>query len=541
MATIQTAERVSREASDNFVFQRSLLAYHAAADRIAGDVLEIGTGAGYGIEVVAPRARRFVTLDKFAAGAAALPNVEFRQATVPPLPFPDGCFDCVISFQVIEHIERDRELVAEVRRVLRPGGRFILTTPNAPMSLTRNPWHVREYTAEELRGLLAEAFPAVEALGVFGNERVMAYYEQNRRSVRRITRFDLFDLQHRLPRRLLQLPYDLLNRLNRRRLLARNTDLTTSIRMEDYRLAPVADDCFDLFYIATRYPNPHPQKNASMNQTKPITIGGRFTVGGDSPLTLLGGTCVIEDEATTMRTAEAVQAIAARLGINYVYKSSFDKANRSSIASYRGPGLEKGLKILRKVKETFGLPIVTDVHEAWQCEPVAEVADILQIPAFLCRQTDLLLAAGKTGRAVNVKKAQFLAARDMGNAVRKIEEGTGNRNILLTERGTSFGYNNLVVDFTGLADLRKFGYPVVFDATHSVQKPGGLGETTGGAPEYIPTLLYAAAAVGIDAIFAEVHPDPARGLSDSTSMLPVDRLEAILAHTLEIDRITRGK
>lgn len=249
---ITTAERVSTEASDNFVFQRSLLAYHAAAERISGDVLEIGTGTGYGIEVIAPHAARFVTLDKHAPALPARPGVEFRQATVPPLPFGDGSFDCVISFQVIEHIERDAEFVHEIHRVLRPGGRFVVTTPNAPMSLTRNPWHVREYRAEELRQLLAGPFRTVEALGVFGNEQVMAYYEQNRRGVERITRFDLFDLQHRLPRRLLQLPYDLLNRLNRRRLLRENTDLTTSIRMEDYRLGPVGDDCFDLFFIAEK-------------------------------------------------------------------------------------------------------------------------------------------------------------------------------------------------------------------------------------------------------------------------------------------------
>ena len=221
MTKINTAERVSAEASDNFVFQRSLLAYHAAAERIAGDVLEIGTGSGYGIEVVAPRARRFVTVDKHvpAPKLLQLPNVEFRQAEVPPLDFPDGSFDCVISFQVIEHIRRDGDFVREIARVLRPGGRFIVTTPNAPMSLTRNPWHVREYTAEELRRLLAGSFSTVETLGVFGDEKVMDYYEENRRSIRRITRFDVLDLQHRLPRRLLQLPYDLLNRLNRRKLL----------------------------------------------------------------------------------------------------------------------------------------------------------------------------------------------------------------------------------------------------------------------------------------------------------------------------------
>ena len=254
MAAVNTAERVSRDASDNFVFQRSLLAYHAAAECIAGDVLEIGTGSGYGIEVVAPRAARFVTLDKHAPASELTqrPGVEFRQAVVPPLPFGDATFDCVISFQVIEHIEKDREFVREIHRVLRPGGRFIVTTPNAPMSLTRNPWHVREYTAAELRTLLGETFAEVEMSGVFGNEKAMAYYEQNRRSVERIARIDILDLQHRLPRRLLQHPYDLLNRLNRRRLLKANNELTTSIGMDDYRLEPVGEDCFDLFCVARK-------------------------------------------------------------------------------------------------------------------------------------------------------------------------------------------------------------------------------------------------------------------------------------------------
>lgn len=255
MGRIATAERVCAEASDNFVFQRSLLAYHAAAERIDGDVLEIGTGSGYGVEVIAPHARSFVTLDKHVPGEGSLPSlphVRYMQATVPPLPFADGSFDFVISFQVIEHIRRDGDFVREVHRVLRPGGQFIVTTPNAPMSLTRNPWHVREYTADELRDLLARSFSAVEMLGVAGNDRVMAYYEQNRRSVARITRFDVLDLQHRLPRCLLQLPYDLLNRINRRRLLRDNTDLTTSIRMDDYRVGPVTADCFDLFAVARK-------------------------------------------------------------------------------------------------------------------------------------------------------------------------------------------------------------------------------------------------------------------------------------------------
>ncbi|HIW64697.1 MAG TPA: class I SAM-dependent methyltransferase [Candidatus Alistipes intestinipullorum] len=254
MATINTAERVSAELSDNFVFQRSRLAYHAAAERIAGEVLEIGTGSGYGIEIVAPRASRFVTVDKHIpdAGLLRLSNVTFRQCTVPPLDFPDGSFDCVISFQVIEHIRRDADFVQEIHRVLRPGGLAILTTPNAPMSLTRNPWHVREYTAPELKRLLENRFREVEILGVSGNDRVMDYYEKNRRGVERITRFDPLDLQHRLPAWMLRLPYDLLNRINRRRLLKENTELTSSIRMEDYRIGPFEEQSFDLFCVATK-------------------------------------------------------------------------------------------------------------------------------------------------------------------------------------------------------------------------------------------------------------------------------------------------
>ncbi len=249
-----TAERVSRDPSDNFVFQRSLLAYHEAAQRVSGHVLEIGTGTGYGVEIIAPHADRFVSLDKFppALDTSHYPHVELLRAKVPPLPFGDATFDCVISFQVIEHIRCDRNLVAEIHRVLRPGGRFIVTTPNRLMSLTRNPWHVREYRPEELQTLLAERFPTVEGFGITGNKRVMAYYEKNREGVRRIARFDPLDLQHRLPRQLLQLPYDLLNRLNRRRLLSENDELTRSITMSDYRLGPVTDDCFDLFFVATK-------------------------------------------------------------------------------------------------------------------------------------------------------------------------------------------------------------------------------------------------------------------------------------------------
>lgn len=253
MKRVITAERVSRDVSDNFVFQRSLLAYHEAAGRVSGRVLEIGTGAGYGVEVIAPHAEHFTTLDKHRTEGIEWPvNVDFCEAKVPPLPFADGSFDCVISFQVIEHIRRDRDFVREVARVLKPGGCLIISTPNRPMSLTRNPWHVREYNGEEFSALLGEAFATVEAYGVEGNERVMAYYEKNREGVKRITRFDLLNLQWRLPRQLLQLPYDLLNRLNRRRLLKENDTLTRSIRMEDYRLVPLHERCFDLFFVACK-------------------------------------------------------------------------------------------------------------------------------------------------------------------------------------------------------------------------------------------------------------------------------------------------
>lgn len=250
---LQTAERVSRERSDNFVFQRSRLAYVEAARRVGGRVLEIGTGTGYGIEIIAPSAESFVTLDKFRSSEVeSLPQgVEFREATVPPLPFDDESFDCVVSFQVIEHIKRDRAFVDEVRRVLKRGGKFIVSTPNRPMSLTRNPWHVREYTAEEFSALLSD-FTAVEALGVKGNERVWRYYEKNRESVRRIMRFDILRMQWWLPRWILQLPYDVMNRLNRRRLHSANTELTESICLEDYYLDKVDNECFDLFYIATK-------------------------------------------------------------------------------------------------------------------------------------------------------------------------------------------------------------------------------------------------------------------------------------------------
>lgn len=254
MAQLHTAERVSRtDASDNYVFQRSILAYHHAAGIVGGDVLEIGTGMGYGIEVIAPSAEKYTTIDKSQAYDATLPtNVTFQQMEVPPIGFADESFDYVISFQVIEHIKRDKEFVKEVSRILRKGGKFIVSTPNAPMSLTRNPWHIREYTESELKTLLNSDFSIVETYGVNGNEKVMQYYEQNRKSVERIMRFDIFDLQHRLPRQILQIPYDVMNRLNRRRLLKQNNDLTRSIKMDDYSIGNITSQSFDLYFIATK-------------------------------------------------------------------------------------------------------------------------------------------------------------------------------------------------------------------------------------------------------------------------------------------------
>ena len=255
MAKIATAERVSLEKSDNFVFQRSLLAYHRAAEIVKGNVLEVGTGMGYGVEIVAPKSTRYITVDKqLPQNILQLDNVEYYEMEVPPIGFENSSFDTVVSFQVIEHIEKDIEFINEVSRVMRAGGQFIVSTPNAPMSLTRNPWHVREYNADELRNLLECHFSKVEAYGVVGNEKVMEYYRKNRQSVRKITRFDFLDLQHRLPRKLLQIPYDILNRINRRSLHKKNTALTESITMADYSIIPYesGQECFDLFFVATK-------------------------------------------------------------------------------------------------------------------------------------------------------------------------------------------------------------------------------------------------------------------------------------------------
>ncbi|MFQ7259044.1 3-deoxy-8-phosphooctulonate synthase [Intestinibacter bartlettii] len=252
-----------------------------------------------------------------------------------------------------------------------------------------------------------------------------------------------------------------------------------------------------------------------------------------SELFLIAGPCVIESEENVMYIAEKMKEITDRLHIDYYFKASFDKANRTSISSYRGPGIEEGMRILKKVKDDFKLKIATDIHEPWQANKVAEVADIIQIPAFLCRQTDLLVAAARTGKIINIKKAQFLAPKDMINVANKVKE-SGNNKILLCERGTSFGYNNLVVDMTGIVEMKKLGYPVVIDATHSVQKPGGNGTSTGGNREYAEPLAKAAIAVGADALFFEVHPDPDKALSDGANMVKLEDIEGILKRVIRV-------
>ena len=272
---------------------------------------------------------------------------------------------------------------------------------------------------------------------------------------------------------------------------------------------------------------------------KKVNIADRFSIGGNGRFVLFAGPCAIETEEMTLETAAILKDICLDLSIDLVFKSSFDKANRSSGNAPRGVGMERGLEILQRVKTELDLPIITDVHEPWQCEVVAKVADILQIPAFLSRQTDLLIAAAKTGKAVNVKKGQFLAPWDMKNVVDKMQ-GAGNENILLCERGTSFGYNNLVVDMTGLVEMRRFGYPVVFDATHSVQKPGGQGSSTGGNREMIPYLMRAALAIGVDAVFAEVHPDPDHAFSDGPNQIYLSDIRRLLEEAIQIDNLTKG-
>jgi 2-dehydro-3-deoxyphosphooctonate aldolase (KDO 8-P synthase) len=255
---------------------------------------------------------------------------------------------------------------------------------------------------------------------------------------------------------------------------------------------------------------------------------------------LIAGPCIIESRDLVMQVAEEVTKITERLKINYVFKASFDKANRTSIDSFRGNNLESSLKILQEVKETFKIPVTTDIHESYQAAIVGEVVDILQIPAFLCRQTDLLVAAAKTGRIVNVKKAQFLSGPEMSHPVKKISS-SGNNLIMLTERGTMFGYNNLVVDFTNLVEMRRLGYPVVMDVTHSTQKPGGLNGKSGGNREFAPYIASAAAAVGVDGFFFETHPDPDKALSDGPNMIKLSNFEELIKRTLEIDALVKGR
>ena len=264
-------------------------------------------------------------------------------------------------------------------------------------------------------------------------------------------------------------------------------------------------------------------------------ICGMVPVGGGQPLVLIAGPCVIEDEAQTLAIAHRLKALTQELSIPWIFKASYDKANRTSLRSFRGPGLRSGLRILQRVREEVGVPVLSDVHRFEEIEPAASVLDVLQVPAFLCRQTDFVQAVAATGKAVNVKKGQFLAPWDVRHIVEKVE-ATGNRNLLLTERGTSFGYNNLVADMRSLTVLRQMGYPVVFDATHSVQLPGGQGDRSGGQREFVPALARAAVAVGCDALFLEVHPHPDRALSDGPNAVALETLPSLLADVLAVDR-----
>ncbi|MBF0331098.1 MAG: 3-deoxy-8-phosphooctulonate synthase [Candidatus Omnitrophica bacterium] len=266
---------------------------------------------------------------------------------------------------------------------------------------------------------------------------------------------------------------------------------------------------------------------------------GKITFGGGAPFVLIAGPCVIEDRPSTIKMAGELVKLTKKLGIPYVFKASYDKANRTSIDSFRGPGLEEGLDILAEVKERFGVPVVSDVHEVTQMDLAEKVLDIIQIPAFLCRQTSLVVRAAQSGRIVSIKKGQFLAPWDVKSIVKKVE-AAGCRKLLLTERGVSFGYNNLVTDFTGFEIMASTGYPVVYDVTHSVQQPGGLGSTTGGRSEFIPLLSRCGVAAGVDAVFMETHTDPKKALSDGPNMLAIAQLEPILKTMVKIDRIVKG-
>jgi 2-dehydro-3-deoxyphosphooctonate aldolase (KDO 8-P synthase) len=275
-----------------------------------------------------------------------------------------------------------------------------------------------------------------------------------------------------------------------------------------------------------------------MHSAREISIGS-LRIGGNQPLLLIAGPCVIESEAHALALAGRLVEIAGHARIPFVFKASYDKANRSSEHSYRGPGLTEGLRILEKIKSKFDVPILTDIHDVFQARAAAEVVDVLQIPAFLSRQTDLLVAAGKTGKVVNLKKGQFLSPWEMSNAVEKVL-GTGNDRIILTERGASFGYQNLVVDMRSFPILRKTGCPVVFDVTHSVQLPGGEGKSSGGQPEFIEPLARAGAAIGVDGVFLEVHENPSKALSDGTNALPLSELPGLLGKLTQIATLVRG-
>ena len=266
---------------------------------------------------------------------------------------------------------------------------------------------------------------------------------------------------------------------------------------------------------------------------------GHVKIGGQRPFALIAGPCVIENKQTTLKIAEALKKITTRLKIPFIFKASYDKANRSSIKSFRGPGLHAGLAILQEVKDRLKIPVLSDVHSVEEVHEAAKVLDVIQIPAFLCRQTDLLIAAGETQKVINIKKGQFLAPHDIVHAVKKVES-TGNKKILLTERGVSFGYNNLVTDFRSLSTMRQSGYPVVFDASHSVQQPGGLGHASGGERQFIPLLSRCAVAAGVDAIFMEVHPNPNKALSDGPNMWPLNQVEKLLSELKKIDHIIKG-
>ena len=270
----------------------------------------------------------------------------------------------------------------------------------------------------------------------------------------------------------------------------------------------------------------------------PIVTVGKAKLGNALPLALIAGPCVLESRAHAFDMAGALKEIAAQRGIGFVYKTSFDKANRTSAKSARGLGLDKALEVFSDLRDSLGVPLLTDVHELGQCAPIAEVVDILQIPAFLCRQTDLLVAAAKTGRVVNVKKGQFLAPWDMANVVHKIT-GAGNANVLVTERGVSFGYNTLISDMRALPVLAKTGAPVIFDATHSVQEPGGKGSSSGGEREFVPVLARAAVAVGVAGVFIETHQDPDRAPSDGSNMLPLKEMKSLLESLIEFDTLAK--